>query len=90
MLMDTFQSVKTGDAIMSSVKMTGFYLAIFGGVVTFLGTCFDEARAFSAALIALMKGHAFMSACAGAIFYSMLINLMVQVQVRPCKGGEPN
>ena len=88
MLMDTFQSVKTGDAIMSSVKMTGFYLAIFGGVVTFLGTCFDEP--FSAALIALMKGHAFMSACAGAIFYSMLINMMVQVQVRPCKGGEPN
>ena len=88
MLMDTFQSVKTGDAIMSSVKMTGFYLAIFGGVVTFLGTCFDEP--FFAALIALMKGHAFMSACAGAIFYSMLINMMVQVQVRPCKGGEPN
>lgn len=60
--------------------MTGFYLSIFGGVVTFLGTCFDEP--FSAALIALMKGHAFMSACAGAFFYGMLINMMVQVQVR--------
>ena len=83
MLMDTFQSVKTGDAIMSSVKMTGFYLAIFAEEwSTFLGTCFDEP--FSAALIALMKGHAFMSACAGAIFYGMLINMMVQVQVQTC------
>ena len=60
--------------------MTGFYLPIFGGVVTFLGTCFDEP--FSAALIALMKGHAFMSACAGTIFYGIIINMMVQVQVR--------
>ena len=75
MLTDTFQSVKIGDAIVSSVKMTGFYLPIFGGVVAFLGTC-------SAAHIALMKDHAFMSACAGGIFYGMLINMMIQMQVR--------
>ena len=83
MSMDLFQSVKTVDATVSALKKTGFYLPIFASVVGFLGhlgTCFGEP--FSAALIALMKEHAFMSACVGFIFYGMLINMMVEMQVR--------
>ena len=64
---------------MSSLKKTGFYFPIFASVVTFLGTCFDDP--FSAALIALMKEHAFMSACVGLIFYGMLIHMMVEVHL---------